>query len=121
MTVRVLATAAQGPSSPGFRVRTQLPAEALAEHGVHVSCNPLFDAQQELAYARARQLQRLSIVLHARRRLARELRAVCAERSLIQRQVDVLPLLTLERHAARGRSLILDVDDAIWLDATPDA
>jgi glycosyltransferase involved in cell wall biosynthesis len=34
---------------------------------------------------------------------------------VVQRHVDLAPLLTLEKTAAAGRRLVYDVDDAIWL------
>ena len=39
--------------------------------------------------------------------------------SLVQRQVDLMPSLRLERLAAQGKRLVLDVDDAIWHDRSP--
>lgn len=43
------------------------------------------------------------------------------ETTLIQRQVDILPGCGLERAAIGDRRLVLDVDDAVWLDGAPQA
>lgn len=57
--------------------------------------------------------------MRSRERLRRDLRNLphTVEVAFVQRQVDMLPQLSLERAAARGRRLIYDVDDAIWHDA----
>jgi glycosyltransferase involved in cell wall biosynthesis len=38
--------------------------------------------------------------------------------ALVQRQVDLMPSLRLERLAAQGKRVVLDVDDAIWHDGS---
>jgi len=122
--VRVLAAGAQALTAPGFRVRVLLLRPELLSHGVRVDPLPLFEASEASAFAGAGPAQRATVLLRARRRLSRRLsdRERAGEAvALIQRQVDLLPQLTLERRAAKGRRLVWDVDDAIWLDASPAA
>jgi glycosyltransferase involved in cell wall biosynthesis len=117
MPAEVAAIAAQAAHSPAFRVRIALPAAALAELGVHVTPLPLFTAEQSRTFATGTAGQRLGAALAARRTLGRVVRDLNGtDTTLIQRQADILPTLTLERRAARGRRLVLDVDDAIWHD-----
>ena len=122
-TVSVGAFAALGPEAPSFRVRTRIPSEELAQHGVEMQHFPLFDERQEAAFRSGSTGQKVRIALAARRRLRRNLGAVngALDVTLIQRQVDLLPSLSLERLAAADRRVVLDVDDAIWLDRSSGA
>ena len=116
---RVLAVGALGPLSPSFRVRTLIPAHEIAHHGVELMHHPLFTAEEDARFQGARAAKRLSIILGSRRRLVRRLREDDAlDAVLVQRQADMLPVLRLERLAASGRRLILDIDDAIWHDSS---
>lgn len=118
--VRVLASAAQGPLAPAFRIRTLLPRAELRRHGVEIEPHPLFTEREAARFADAGPASRARILLGARRRLGGRLRAVGGrcETALVQRQVDMLPARGLERLVVRGRRLVLDVDDAIWLDTS---
>ena len=114
--VRVAAVAAQAPSSPAFRIRVGLLRPELALHGVEVDTYTLFsDAEGDRFYGGPLPT-RMSVAIAARRRLERRLATIATDVSvaLVQRQVDVLPGLRLERAAAAGRRLVWDVDDAIW-------
>jgi glycosyltransferase involved in cell wall biosynthesis len=116
-TVTVGALGALGPDAPSFRVRTKIPSAELARHGVAMRGFPLFDAEEDRRFHNAGVLSRVDIALRARARLRRKLAAGAEwDVTLVQRQVDLLPTLALERLAAGGRRLVLDVDDAIWLD-----
>lgn len=110
---------AQGPQSPAFRVRCLLPAPALSRLGVNVHPIPLFSSAGARAFAGASARNRLGILLRARERMRAELRTVpeTIDVAFVQRQVDMLPHLALERAALRKRRLIYDVDDAIWHDS----
>jgi glycosyltransferase involved in cell wall biosynthesis len=121
--VTVGAFAALGPQAPSFRVRTKIPAAELARHGVQMRHLQLLDEQQDRTFHSGSPARRLQVALQARRRLRRELNAAGAlDVALVQRQVDLLPSLRLERLAtAAGDRLVLDVDDAIWLDGSPEA
>jgi glycosyltransferase involved in cell wall biosynthesis len=118
--VRVVATSAQGLMSPGFRVRVLLFRPELLHYGVRVDPHALFTQEEFETFSDGGVRQRITLLLSARRRLARQLSE--SERwhsvALIQRQTDFLPSLGLERRASAGRRLIWDVDDAIWLDAS---
>lgn len=110
-----------GPSDPSFRVRTRIPAAELARHGVRLEHAPLFTEFESRAFARG-SVRQLPILLRARRRTARRLMITSSHQTvLIQRQVDLLPSLTLERRAIAGRRVVLDLDDAIWADTEPTA
>ena len=121
--ITVGAFAALGPQAPSFRVRTKIPAAELARHGVRMRHLPLLDEQQDRAFHGGSTARRLQAALQARRRLRRELDAARdLDVALVQRQVDLMPSLGLERRAvASAGRLVLDVDDAIWLDGSPDA
>ena len=84
---------------------------------------PLLDEEQDRALHRGSPPRRLQAALQARRGLRRRLSAEGDELdvALVQRQVDLLPSLGLERRVADGRRLVLDVDDAIWLDSSREA
>jgi hypothetical protein len=110
--VAVLAVSAQGPTSPAFRVRTRIPARALAEQGVAVDHAPLFSAAAAAAFAAGGPAARARTLLRSRGQY---------EALLLQRQVDMLPSRSLERLAMEGRRVVLDVDDALWLDTSRDA
>jgi glycosyltransferase involved in cell wall biosynthesis len=63
-------------------------------------------------------------LFHGRRQLRRRLRRAAGDdfaTTLIQRQADLLPTVSLERQAWAGRRLVVDVDDAIWHDRAPSA
>ncbi len=114
---RVAALAAQAAHSPAFRIRVALLARPLSGHGVALEPLPLFTSPQARQFAGAGVAARASIALQARRALRRAVDALNGTRTvLIQRQADILPPLTIERRAASGRRLVLDVDDAIWND-----
>jgi glycosyltransferase involved in cell wall biosynthesis len=98
---------AAAPTAPSYRVRAILLRRALAAHGVLLDPRPLLPGGEALGPL---------ALLRARRRFLAGVRAAalpvgCA---VVQRQVDYLPTLTLERTVARGRRLVYDVDDAIW-------
>jgi glycosyltransferase involved in cell wall biosynthesis len=118
--VWVVATGAQGLMSPGFRARVLLFRSELLHYGVRVDPHTLFTQQEFETFSHAGVRQRITLLLSARRRLARQLSKSEDRHSvaLIQRQADFLPSLGLERRASAGRRLIWDVDDAIWLDAS---
>ena len=116
-TVSVLALGALGAEAPSFRVRTRLPSAELGNYGVAMRHLPLFTAQQDRLFHEAGTARRIDVLLSARTRLRRQLVAGGDwDVTLIQRQVDLLPGLGLERRAAGNRRVVLDVDDAIWLD-----
>ena len=119
----VIAFGANGPQAPSFRIRTQLPRAALASHGIEVRALPLLTDSQAKRFARASVRERVRIILHARSRLLQSLPDAgdVVGAVWIQRQIDMLPGLELERRAAAGHRLVVDVDDAIWLDHTRDA
>ncbi|MEJ7785628.1 MAG: glycosyltransferase family 4 protein [Solirubrobacteraceae bacterium] len=114
---RVLVCAAQGPSSPAVRIRATMLAPALRPLGVDLEPELLFTAEEALRFGSGDMPTRARVVLAARRRLASRLPASVERIVLVQRQVDMLPPLGLERRAAEGRRVVLDVDDAIWHDA----
>jgi glycosyltransferase involved in cell wall biosynthesis len=118
--IRVLATGAQGLTTPGFRARVLLLRPELIHYGVLIEPYVLFTQQEFEAFSAGGLRQRITVLLGARRRLAHRLSERDGEHSvtLIQRQADFLPSLGLERRAAAGRRLIWDVDDAIWLDTS---
>jgi glycosyltransferase involved in cell wall biosynthesis len=78
---------------------------------------PLFTAEQANAFRRVPSPRKIAVLTRARTRLARELRELPtgSDTVIVQRQVDLAPLLTLERSATADRRVIYDVDDAIWL------
>src|SRR5262245_46458984 len=121
--VVVGAFAALGPQAPSFRVRTKIPARELESHGIRLRHHPLLDERQDRIFHRGSTPRRLQAALQARRRLLHELQgAGRVDVALVQRQVDLMPSLRLERLVAgTGDRLILDVDDAIWLDGAPEA
>jgi glycosyltransferase involved in cell wall biosynthesis len=120
MEVAVGAFGALGPQAPSFRVRTKIPGPELARLGIRLHHYPLLtEAQDELLH-RGSVGRRLQAALQAHRDLRRRLSGIDGDLgvALVQRQVDLLPTLALERLVARDRRLVLDVDDAIWLDAS---
>jgi glycosyltransferase involved in cell wall biosynthesis len=121
--LRVAAVSAQGPDAPAFRVRTKVPAPELARHGVDVVGFPLFSPRLDELFHRGPALQRGRSLVAARRGLRRRMRdrLDSCETTLVQRQVDILPSRSLERLAIGDRRLVLDVDDAVWLDAASQA
>jgi glycosyltransferase involved in cell wall biosynthesis len=111
-----IVTGAQGPQGPSLRVRLLLPAPALQRHGVYIVALPLFTAEEAAAVHRGTLRSRLRVLGTARARSRAELRRRSdATVVVIQGQLDPLPGRRLERDAIRGRELVLDVDDAIWL------
>lgn len=120
---RVAAVSAQGPYAPAFRVRTRIPAAELARNGVDVTPFPLFSPRLDERFHSGSAAVRTRALLAARRGLLRRLRAGVegCDTTLVQRQVDILPVRHLERVAAGERRLVLDIDDAVWLDAAPQA
>jgi glycosyltransferase involved in cell wall biosynthesis len=121
--VHVVAVSAQGLTTPGFRVRVLLLRPELVRRGVRIEPSALFTDAEAIAFNQGGLRQRAVVLWEARRRLARRLSESKGVHGvgLIQRQADFLPSLRLERGAAAGRRLIWDVDDAIWLDASPAA
>lgn len=119
----VAAVSAQGLHAPAFRVRTRIPAPELARHGIDVHAFPLFSPQLDERFHRGSPVQRARALLAARRGLARRMRDEIGgcDTTLVQRQVDMLPSRRLERLAIGDRRLVLDVDDAVWLDAASQA
>lgn len=113
---RVLVCAAQGPSSPAVRIRATMLAPALRAHGVELEPELLFTADEARTFGSGSVPTRARVLLGARRRLAARLPRSDAPTVLIQRQVDMLPPLRLEKLAAADRRMVLDVDDAIWHD-----
>jgi len=120
--VDVRAFGAFGPQAPSFRVRTRIPSPELRHYGLHVLHHPLLDESQNAAFQRGNPGRRLQVAVAARRRVRREILTSPAwEVTLIQRQIDFFPSARLERLASEGRRLVLDVDDAIWLDSRREA
>ena len=88
----------------------------MCAHGVVLRPAPLLSADDVDALRGGTARRRVTIVLAARRRLRSELgRVEDAEIVVIQRQVDLLPGRGLEHVAMRGRAMVLDIDDAVWL------
>jgi glycosyltransferase involved in cell wall biosynthesis len=113
----VIATSSQGPLDAAFRVRLELPGRGLAAHGIAMQLLPFFRGDDAQRFRSAGALGKARLLAASRRRLRHELRDVgeAASTVVVQRQVDLAPPLALERAAARGRRLIYDVDDAVWL------
>ncbi len=114
----ILATSAQGPTDPSFRVRLEIPAGALAAAGLPVGLMPLFTLEETRAFRTANPLRRARVLASARRRLRAQLQtadARAASTIIVQRQVDLAPSLALERAATTDRRLVYDLDDAVWL------
>jgi glycosyltransferase involved in cell wall biosynthesis len=116
-SVQVIATACQEASEPGFRVRLELPARGLLEHGVALVMLPLFEPGQSRRFRAAGPLGKVRTLATARRRLLAELRQAGEGVSaiVVQRHVDMSPSLGLEKRAIAERRLVYDVDDAIWM------
>jgi glycosyltransferase involved in cell wall biosynthesis len=93
--------------------------ERIGDEGVQLTPVTLFTEAEERRFHEGSTFQKLQLTKRARKRLLAELETVSPETSvtLIQRQADVFPTSTIERNAIRGRPLVYDVDDAIWLDA----
>jgi glycosyltransferase involved in cell wall biosynthesis len=122
--VRVLGVSAQGLTSPGFRARVMLLRPELACHGIKVNPLPLFTSAEAETFVDGGVAQRATTLVRARLRLLRQLSdasPAAYDVALIQRQADLLPSLEVERRVSAGRRLVWDVDDAIWLDTSPDA
>jgi glycosyltransferase involved in cell wall biosynthesis len=114
---------ALGPQAPSFRVRTKIPARELERLGVRMHHYPLLSQAQDDLLHCGSMARRVQAALQARRALRRLVEGIDGrvDVALVQRQVDLLPSLSLERLVARDRRLVLDVDDAVWLDASPSA
>ena len=119
--LRVLAVSAQGPNAPAFRIRVLALRAELAREGVDVSAEPLFSEAAAERFRTATGIEKARTLLGARRSLRSRLGHATADVTLVQRQVDMLPSRSLEVAAIAGRRLVLDVDDAIWLDTLPEA
>jgi Glycosyl transferases group 1 len=100
-----------------FRVRLELPGRGLAAYGVALGLLPLFPGDRAQRFRSAGALGKARLLAASRRRLRRELREAGegASTASAQRQFALAPWLALERAAARGRRLVYDVDDAVWL------
>jgi glycosyltransferase involved in cell wall biosynthesis len=96
-------------------VRLELPGRGLAAHGIELRLLPLFADPEAARFRGGGAATKARALAGARRRLRRELRAADADAVVVQRHVDLAPPLSLERAAVRGRRLVYDVDDAIWL------
>ena len=119
----VAAVSAQGFDAPAFRVRTRIPAPELARHGVNMAWFPLFSPGLDARFHSGSPLERGRALVAARRGLRTRMsgRIERCDTTLVQRQVDMLPSRRLERVAIGDRRLVLDVDDAVWLDAASQA
>jgi len=114
--IEAIATAAQGPQAPAFRIRLLLPAEALRAHGVNLRPLPLLTMDEEQTLQSGTPAARARALLGARKRLKAQLGGVQdADVVIVQRQIDLFPSRTIERRAIADRALVLDVDDAMWL------
>ncbi|MFL5902035.1 MAG: glycosyltransferase [Solirubrobacterales bacterium] len=114
---RAIGTSAQGTTDAAFRVRLELPGYRLAAYGIALELLPLFPGDRAQRFRSAGALGKARLLTASRRQLKRDLREVGegASTVVVQRQVDLAPWLTLERAAVRGRRLVYDVDDAVWL------
>jgi glycosyltransferase involved in cell wall biosynthesis len=113
--LRAIGTSCQGAADAAFRVRLELPGRGLAAFGVDLELLPLFAGEATRRFREGGALGKARALAGSRRRLRRELRAAEAATVVVQRGVDLVPSLALERAAARGRRLVFDVDDAVWL------
>lgn len=114
--LRVTGVSAQGPLDPAFRVRLTLLSETLAARGIDLRPAPLFSQAQALAFRAGGPAKRMLVLMHARHDLVRRLGGLRdSDTMVVQRQIDLLPALTLERRLIGSRRLIYDVDDAIWI------
>ena len=113
----VLGMSSCGTCDPCFRVRLELPARALSPHGIATDLLPLFSKEQAIAFREAGVVGKTLVLANARTRLRRRLNEMDDQAGtvVVQRQVDLTPLLALEKAVVTGRRLIYDVDDAIWL------
>jgi len=116
--VRVAAVGSYSASAPAFRIRLLLPRPHLAEAQVFLVPLTLFREEEEVAFHQAALPTKLAVSHASRKRLLAELGSLRSDVSvtLIQRQADIFPMKTVEKHAMGDRPLVYDVDDAIWLD-----
>jgi glycosyltransferase involved in cell wall biosynthesis len=120
--LRVGAASAQGPLSPAFRIRALLSARELARYGIEMASLPLFETDAiDSRFRSARPLERGRLLREARRSLRRRLAVEPFQVALIQRHVDLLPGLGLERAVMDRRRVVLDIDDAVWHTSSPAA
>lgn len=114
---RVIGTSAQGATDAAFRVRLELPGRGLAAYGIDLELLSLFSDGRAQRFRAGGALGKSRVLAASRRQLKRDLREAGEGVStvVVQRQVDLAPWLALERAAARGRRLVYDVDDAVWL------
>jgi glycosyltransferase involved in cell wall biosynthesis len=99
-----------------FRVRLELPGRGLGAYGIALELLPLFPEDLAQRFRGAGALGKVHVLAASRQRLKRDLgEEEGASTVIVQRQVDLAPWLALERAATRGRRLIYDVDDAVWL------
>lgn len=118
--ISVAAVSAESPWSPGFRVRVEGPRPALERLGVSVTPMTLLSPAESGEFDRAGVPRKVALAARGRRRLRGRLRDGDGfDVALVHRRADLLPLTGLESLAARGRRLVYDVDDAIWLDSQP--
>lgn len=116
--MHAVAVSAQAPHAPAFRVRAALLAPHLLGHGVALDLLPLLTSEEGRGFAAGGLVTRARIATRARQRLRHQLneRDLTHQTALIQRQVDLLPSLALERQVQQCNRVVLDVDDAIWHD-----
>lgn len=88
----------------------------LRAHSIELSLLPLFTRVEAENFAGGNALRRAAILLRARRRLRAQAAEVDADVAFVQRHADMLPTVALECAVSHGRRLVLDVDDAIWLE-----
>ena len=88
----------------------------LRPHSIELNLLPLFTRGDAANFAGGNPVRRAAILLRARRRLRAQAASVDADVAFVQRHADMLPTVALERAISSGRRLVLDVDDAIWLE-----
>jgi glycosyltransferase involved in cell wall biosynthesis len=113
---RVLAVSAPGGLSPSMRVRAVIPSRRLRQYGIEVAKAPLFTVGEYATFQGGSIATRARLTLRARRRLFTLGANDRATVAWIVRRADMLPSTGLEKHLARNRKLIYDIDDAIWFD-----
>jgi glycosyltransferase involved in cell wall biosynthesis len=108
-----------GPLNGGFRIRVSALAPELARCGIELETRPLLTADEDRRFAAAPLARKLAI---ARRARSSQHAAVVARPPgatvVVHRQADLFPTRALERAIARGRRMLYDLDDAVWLNPT---